>query len=414
MAQALRVCPGLVVVPTRHNAYRAMSKRVMERLYALTPLVEQISIDEAFLDVTARPEDAADLAYALQATIRQSLGLPCSLGVATNKLVAKIANTVGKAAAKGAGPPNAVTVAPPGEEAAFLAPLPCDALWGVGPKTAMRLQEMGIITIGDLAGKQPQDLEMIFGKSGRDLVLRARGLDDRPLETEHEPKSVSQETTFVRDVADEAELLATLRTLADGVSRDLRRNGLGAITVKLKLRWPDFTTPTRQLTLTQPMDDGDTIYAAARRLFTRLWQPGQRVHDQVTNLPSYQSTSLNPASRTTLPARHRSPRLGDVEFDVLAGRLDRNGAVGQVQLAGALEKAAAFVRDPAQNGQLNFQRHRLPEAHVQFGRHAPDGFAILDHDRPADALIHHRSDHAAVHPAWIALTPIVGREASQE
>jgi DNA polymerase-4 len=277
MAQALRACPGLLVVPARHSVYRTMSRRVMAELFALTPLVEQLSIDEAFLDVTARAEDGAALAHALQATIRQRLGLPCSLGVATNKLVAKIANTTGKAAAQGAGPPNAVTVVAAGQEAAFLAPLPCDALWGVGPKTATRLHELGIFTIGDLARKEPADLELLFGKSGRDLVLRARALDDRPIETEHAPKSVSQETTFVRDVGDEAELLATLRTLAAGVSRDLRRSGLGATTVKLKLRRPDFVTPTRQLTLAQPTDDGDRLYAAARRLLAQLWQPDERV-----------------------------------------------------------------------------------------------------------------------------------------
>lgn len=277
MAQVLRLCPGLLIVPPRYAAYRAMSKRVMARLFALTPLVEQLSIDEAFLDVSDRPEAAAALANALQRTIRTEFGLPCSLGVASNKLVAKIANTVGKAAAQGDGPPNAVTVVPPGGEAAFLAPLSCDALWGVGPKTATRLESLGMATIGDIARKHPDDLELLLGKTGRDLVLRARGLDDRPIATERETKSVSQETTFVRDVGDEGELVATLQVLAEGVSRDLRQSGLGATTVKLKLRWPDFTTPTRQLSLAQPVDDGETILAAARRLLARLWQPGQKV-----------------------------------------------------------------------------------------------------------------------------------------
>ena len=277
MSQALRACPGLVIVPARHRLYRSMSQPVMERLHRLTRVVEQISIDEAFLDVSMRAEEAEALARLLQQSIRKELDLPCSLGVATNKLVAKIANNVGKAAAQGDGPPSAITVVPPGGEAAFLAPLPCDALWGVGPKTAIRLAELGLHLIGDLARHSSGQVEALLGKTGRDLILRAQGIDDRPVETEHEAKSISQETTFTRDVSDEAELLRTLNDLAQGVGRELRRNGLAATTIRLKLRWSDFTTPTRQMTLGQPTDDAEQICASARQLFTRLWQPGQQV-----------------------------------------------------------------------------------------------------------------------------------------
>jgi DNA polymerase-4 len=277
MAQALRICPGLIVTPPRFRAYGAMSRRVMDRAYRLTPLVEQISIDEAFLDVTARVEPPEMLALGLQAEIRRDLGLPCSLGVATNKLVAKIANNTGKSNATGDGPPSAVTAVPAGKEAAFLAPLACDELWGVGPKTATRLAELGLLTIGELAVASPDLLEIHFGKHGRELAVRAQGIDDRPVETEHEAKSISQETTFAHDIADAAYLLATLAELAAGVSKDLRRKGLAGTTVKLKLRWPDFTTPTRQLTLEAPTDDAHHILAAARRLFERLWEPGRAV-----------------------------------------------------------------------------------------------------------------------------------------
>lgn len=277
MGQALRLCPDLVIVPARHRAYSAMSRKVMERLHRLTSLVEQISIDEAFLDVTALEESGERLARALQASIRQDLGLPCSLGVATNKLVAKIANNVGKAQAKGDGPPNAIRVVPPGQEAAFLAPLPCVELWGVGPKTAARLAEMGIETIGALADRSPEELEAIFGKHGRDLAIRARGIDDRPVVTEHDPKSVSQETTYGRDVRDGAVLRATLRELAQRVSADLQRKGVTGNTVRIKLRRPDFSTPTRQLRVDLPTDDVERIYAAALTLFERLWQPGEPV-----------------------------------------------------------------------------------------------------------------------------------------
>src|SRR5439155_17844702 len=178
----------LLIVPARHNAYGEMSRRVMAQLRKLTLLVEQLSIDEAFLDVTDLPETGETLARRLQATINQELKLSCSLGVATNKLVAKIANTVGKAAgkdgSKNGGPPNAITVAPAGKEAEFLAPLPCEELWGVGPKTAERLAALGLHTIGDLARWPAADLARRFGKNGHDLAQHARGIDLRPVLTE--------------------------------------------------------------------------------------------------------------------------------------------------------------------------------------------------------------------------------------
>lgn len=276
MSQALRLCPTLIIVPARHREYAAMSQRVMAILRRVTPLVEQISIDEAFLDVTDQPGDAATLAGELQREIRSELGLPASLGVATNKLVAKIANNVGKAAVRGDAPPCALLVVPPGEEAAFLAPLPADALWGVGPKTAERLRALGIHTIGDIVRWPERDLVRRFGKHGQELSRQARGLDDRPVVTEHERKSISQETTFVRDVTDAALLRRTLLEQAEDVAAALRRRRLMAATVKLKIRWADFTTLTRQTTLPQPTDDAPTIHATACALLERVWD-GQAV-----------------------------------------------------------------------------------------------------------------------------------------
>jgi DNA polymerase IV len=167
MAQAVRICPDLQIVPANHARYRAMSQQVMARLTALTPLVEQISIDEAFLDVSELAASGAEIARRIQAQIRAELNLPCSLGIASNKLVAKIANNVGKAEASGGGPPNALTVVESGQEAAFLAPLACTELWGVGPKTAARLQALGVHTIGDLAQRAPGELAQLFGEHGR-------------------------------------------------------------------------------------------------------------------------------------------------------------------------------------------------------------------------------------------------------
>jgi DNA polymerase IV len=200
MAQAVRLCPELIVVRPNFPAYRAASREVMARLHTLTPLVEQISIDEAFLDVTALGTPGDVLAAALQQTIRNELALSCSLGVATNKLVAKIATDVGKSLVRSGAMPQAICVVPPGDEAAFLAPLPTTALWGVGPKTAEKLAMLGIHTIGDIAAWPVADLQRRFGQHGEDLARRARGIDERPIVTERAAKSISQETTFARDV----------------------------------------------------------------------------------------------------------------------------------------------------------------------------------------------------------------------
>ncbi len=191
MAKAVRLCPELLVVSPNFSAYRAASQQVMAHLHALTPLVEQISIDEAFLDVTALGEPGAEMAARLQATIRDELALSCSLGVAANKLVAKVATDVGKSLVRSGAMPQAICVVPPGDEAAFLAPLPTTALWGVGPKTAEKLAELGIHMIGDIAAWPAADLARRFGQHGEDLARRARGIDDRPIVTERAAKSIT-------------------------------------------------------------------------------------------------------------------------------------------------------------------------------------------------------------------------------
>lgn len=271
MWRAQKLCPEIIIVSTRHGAYSEVSKQVMERVHSVTPLVQQLSIDEAFFDVTEQPESGEAIARALQTRIRKELGLPCSLGVASNKLVAKIANNVGKAQARGGNYPNAITVVPPGTEAAFLAPLPCDELWGVGPKTAERLNYLGVKTIGDLARIAERDLVREFGKNGADLAVRARGIDDSPIVVERERKSVSQETTFVRDTHNADELRKTLYDQSKEVSAHLQRHQMTGSTVKIKLRWADFTTLTRQQTLEEPTNDARRIFEVARDLLSRTW-----------------------------------------------------------------------------------------------------------------------------------------------
>ncbi len=276
-ARALKLCPHLILVSSQHGVYGSYSDQVMDRLRDITPLVEQVSIDEAFLDISDLPDPPEQVARGLQAKIRRDLGLPCSIGVAANKLVAKIATDVGKASARKGSPPNAITIVPPGDEITFLSPLPVDAIWGVGPKTAARLNELGIHTIADLIGWPEVTLIELFGKNGHDLALRARGIDDSPIVTSHIAKSISQETTFARDVHQKESLESTLKELSAGVGRDLRASHLCGTTIKLKLRWSDFTTLTRQLTLPQPTDQDNEIYQAALELFHKAWQPPQPV-----------------------------------------------------------------------------------------------------------------------------------------
>jgi DNA polymerase-4 len=277
MSQALRLCPDLLIVEPHRRRYSELSHQVMARLQAISPLVEQISIDEAFVDLSDLPPPAEPLARRVQQQIWDELHLPCSVGVAANKLVAKIATEVGKKAGRGPAYPRALTVAPAGQEAAFLAPLPVAMLWGVGPKTEAALADLGLHTIGDLARWPEADLAQRFGKHGHELARHARGLDDRPVVTEHAAKSISQETTFSRDLRDDRQLAVTLKSLAAEVGRSLRREKLAGKTVKLKLRWPDFTTLTRQTTLPAPTDQDEDIYTVALALLQQARTPGRAV-----------------------------------------------------------------------------------------------------------------------------------------
>ena len=284
MGRALRLCPGLIIVSSRHRLYGEVSRQVMGILREQTPLVEQISIDEAFLDISDVQQDSERVGRGLQARIRDELHLPCSIGIASNKLMAKLATEVGKALAlqriKDEGlvePPNALTVVSFGEEAAFLDPLPADMLWGVGPKTSARLTELGIRTIGDIARWPESELIRLFGENGRDLARHARGIDDRPVVTEHETKSISQEVTYAKDVRDDKVLKETLREQSAEVARQLRRNNLVGKTIKLKIRWPDFTTLSRQTTLSAPTDQDDLIFKTALALMHTVRRTNQAV-----------------------------------------------------------------------------------------------------------------------------------------
>jgi DNA polymerase-4 len=277
MARAIRVCPDLIIVSGRHGDYGRISHQVMDYLKTLTPLVQQISIDEAFLDLSDVPDSGEELAKNIQKYILDHFNLPCSIGVATNKLVAKIATDFGKSSNRSAHPPQAIKVVHPGNEAEFLAPLPTKALWGIGPKTSARLDEFGIHSIGDITRLQKQDLIKYLGKFGDELEKRALGIDDSPVHTDHEVKSVSNETTFAHDITDIQVLHETLHSLSESVGRRLRKKNLKGNTIKLKLRWQNFTTLTRQATLLNSTNDDLEIYAAAKDLFNKTWKKGKPV-----------------------------------------------------------------------------------------------------------------------------------------
>ncbi len=276
MSLAQRLCPHLIVVSPRHSHYRAVSAQVMELLRSFTPQLEQLSIDEAFLDVTqlvaTNPTFAGgSLALEIQRRVFEELGLSCSLGVASNKMVAKIATDCGKATVTTGHSPQALCMVEPGQEAEFLAPLPVSALWGVGPKLEARLKDLGIETIGALSKWPERDLMRRFGRHGADLSQHARGIDKREIVTERESKSISSETTFVQDVEEWEGLHEALQEQAQSVAKELQEQKLQATTVKLKLRWSDFSFSTRQTTLLSSTDAAPVIEEAATALLTRLW-----------------------------------------------------------------------------------------------------------------------------------------------
>jgi DNA polymerase-4 len=258
---AAALCPGGIFVPVDGAKYQAVSRDVMAILRRFTPLVEPISIDEAFLDVTGSQAlfgDGESIGRQIRAAIRDEVGLTASVGVATTKLVAKVASDLRK--------PDALVVVPPGGEAAFLAPLPITRLWGVGARTAEALREFGVATIGDLASLEQPVLERRFGKIGGALTARARGVDPDPVSDRAPAKSIGHEHTFDVDTSDRDVIERTLLAMAEGVAGRLRASGVKAGTVTVKIRDSTFRTITRQRTLPEPTDLTEPIWRAALEL----------------------------------------------------------------------------------------------------------------------------------------------------
>jgi DNA polymerase-4 len=266
ISEAWRRCPQGVYLHPDMEKYARESERIMEVFHRFTDLVEPISIDEAFLDVTGSARamgTGEEIGRKLKDSIRRETELAASVGVATSMLVAKIASDMRK--------PDGLVVVPPGTEASFLGPLPVRRLWGVGPKMEEALAKLGVVTIGDLAALAPARLERRLGTHGFDLQRLARGEDDRAVISEGaEAKSLGQEHTYGQDTSDPERLRATLLQIADGVAGRLRAHGLRARTVTLKYRDEDFHTTTHARTLDEATDAGNALFRAASELFAEV------------------------------------------------------------------------------------------------------------------------------------------------
>lgn len=263
-AEARARCPHAAFLGGRFDAYREASLLVMTRLREASSLVEPLSLDEAFVDLAAGPDFDPDAVHKIVADIRRDIadltgGLTASVGVASSKLMAKIASEINK--------PNGVFVVEPGTEAAVLGPMQATAIPGVGPATAERLRRIGIVTVEDLRAPSEEELVRLLGQSsGRSMYRLARADDDRAVEPSRETKSVSVEDTFEHDISDRSQLEGVVDRMARSVSTRLRKNGLSGRTVTLKLRHHDFETHTRSSTLANPTDNARILGATARAL----------------------------------------------------------------------------------------------------------------------------------------------------
>ncbi len=268
VATARRLCPQAVFLPVRMKHYAQIGRQIRELFFSFTPLVEPLSLDEAFLDVRGcEPHfgPAPEIARRIKERIKAETGLTASVGVAGNKFLAKLASDHGK--------PDGLVVLPPGQVHGFLAPLPVGRIWGVGAKSQKRLEALGIHTIGQLAALPEDILAGHFGLSGRHLWHLAHGQDDRVVVPDREARSISTETTFAHDLGDREVLGAWLLDLVDHLASRLRQANLHAGAIDLKIRSSDFQTWSRSQALVEPSNRTDDLWQAAAALFTRSLTP---------------------------------------------------------------------------------------------------------------------------------------------
>jgi DNA polymerase-4 len=269
---ARRRCPQLILVKSRFDVYRAVSHQIREIFYTYTDLVEPLSIDEAFLDVThvkQGPPSATLIAREIKARILKETGLTASAGVSINKFLAKLASDVNK--------PDGLTVILPEEAEAFVAALPVDRFYGVGPVTAERMRAMGIETGADLRARSEEELRKHFGKAGSHFYRIARALDDRPVRPDRQRKSVGAERTFEEDLIKEADLLKRLEYISAEVARRLERSGTTGRTVTLKIKYFDFVQQTRSRTLPHEVRSPEELFRISRILLNEPSLPTRPV-----------------------------------------------------------------------------------------------------------------------------------------
>jgi DNA polymerase-4 len=313
-AIALRMCPELVVVPADHNRYGAVSEKVFDIFKSFTPFVEGLSLDEAFLDVLGlrfHYESAAAVGQEIRARIKTELGLPASVGVAANKFMAKLASEAAK--------PDGLLHIPRSEQLTFLHALPVSSLWGVGPATLAGLQRLGVETVGDLADLPEAAVTSALGPSnGRHLLALANGIDDRLVEPDLETKSVSVEETYEVDLEGRPVVETALLAHAQRLSGRLRRSGLAARTITVKVRYGDFKTITRSLTGDSALDDPRDLYRVALGLLAQV-DLGQPV--RLLGLGGSTLQDGNQPRQLTLESADERDRLADA----VSGVRDRFG-----------------------------------------------------------------------------------------
>jgi DNA polymerase-4 len=268
-ARALRVCPDLIMIPHTSGLYGRVSREMFDLCESLTPVVQRNSIDEGYLDLGpcrfAGVGEIEAAARGLQRRIWEDLGVPVSLGLASNKLVAQIASKLRK--------PRGFEIVPPGEEAAFLAPLPIGKLPGIGVKTEAALAERGLRLVRDLFSRDEGALQALFGRDWREVLARARGEDDRPVETEEEDaKSYSQQETFAEDVGDFVAIERIAKRMVDELMPKIRSDGKRVRTLTVKVRYPDFSQESHARTLAEATDLEAPFYPSVAPLLRAAWR----------------------------------------------------------------------------------------------------------------------------------------------
>ena len=281
MARALRLCPGAIRLPVRMSRYMEVSRQIHTIFGRYTPLIEPLSLDEAFLDVVGSARlygSPEQIARRIKQEIRVELGLVASVGVAANKFIAKIASDLDK--------PDGFLLVPEAESQAFLDPLPVSRLWGVGKATHQVFERLGVQTIAQVRRLPAAVMEDYFGKHGLHLWQLAQGIDDRAVVPERQAKSISNETTFAQDITDPGALHACLMELTEQVASRLRQAELVGRTVQLKLRFADFKTLTRSHSLEKPTQTTEVLWQTVARLFGQcaLNQPVRLLGMGVSNI----------------------------------------------------------------------------------------------------------------------------------